>query len=215
MTHIVPDDSRTHGTVFIIDDDEITKQAVAEVAQMIGLSLEWYANAESFFEHYDPQKPGCLILEVHMLATCGLDLHQEFKSHQWPPIIFITTDLAVPLVFEALNASGRHLVRKPLNRESLLNHIQEAIALDHDRRRTLALANDNLKRIGALTKREYQIMKLLATGESSKQIAHSLSISPKTVENHRAKILEKMGADNPTQITCMLAQIEEHENWQN
>lgn len=194
------------GTVFIVDDDGDIRDGVSLLVQSVGLSAEVFSSADEFIEHYEPTQQGCLVLDIRMPGMSGLELQAKLDADRlWPPIIFISAHGDIPLAAHAIRAGAVDFIQKPFNNHVLLERIQEALAVDRENRRLRALAGDLEERLSKLTERELEIMKLLAAGESTKQIAGRLAISPKTVDNHRAKILEKMNVENPTQLSRLLS----------
>lgn len=193
------------GTVFIVDDDADVRRSVALLVHSEGLAVEAFASAKEFLEHYDPQKPGCLILDVRLPGMSGLAMQKGLDpSKVWPPIIFVTAHAEVHLATEAIRGGAVDFIQKPFSAQTLLERIHEAMSLDRKNRQCRARACEVQQRTDRLTLREREIMYLLAAGQSTKQIAQELSISPKTVDNHRAKILKKMNVDNPTQLVHLL-----------
>jgi len=196
-------------TVFIVDDEADIRRSLEILVASIGLAVETFATAKDFLQRYDSQAPGCLILDVRLPGMTGLELQKELSARgTCPPIIFISGHGDVALASEALRAGAVDFIQKPFAAEALLRRVREAIALDQERRRKHTLARDAEGRLPTLTDREREIMQLLAAGDSTKQIAQGLSISPKTVDHHRAKVLEKMNVDNPTQLARLLALLE-------
>jgi two-component system response regulator FixJ len=193
-------------TVFIVDDDDDVRRSVSLLVRSIGLADESYASARDFLEHFDPQKAGCLVLDVRMPGMSGLELQRVSQSGlALPPIIFVSAHGDIPLAIQALRAGAVDFIQKPFSPQALLERIREAIQLDLDGRRKRELIGGVEERIDQLTERERQIMGYLVQGDSTKQIAQRLSISPKTVDNHRARILEKMKVDNTTQLARLVA----------
>jgi len=197
------------GTVFIVDDDLDVRNAVALLAKSDGLEVEVYSSAPEFLAGYDPQKSGCLVLDVRMPGMSGIEMQRELHARcQNPPIIFVTAHGEIPLATQAIRAGAVDFIQKPFSPQFLLERIHEALMIDQVQRRRSASGCEVRQRLDLLTNREQQIMKLLAAGESTKHIAALLAISPKTVDNHRAKILEKMRVDNPTQLAHLLETID-------
>ena len=193
-------------TVFIVDDDADVRRAVSLLIRSVGLVENSYASAQDFLADYDPQKPGCLVLDIRMPGMSGLELQKGLNSNcLLPPIIFITAHGEIPLAIQAIRAGAIDFIQKPFSPQALLERVREAIELDRENRRKRTLADEVRERMSELTDREREITRFLTNGESTKQIAHHLSISSKTVDNHRARILEKMKVDNPTQLARLVA----------
>jgi len=197
-------------TVFVVDDDPDVRQLVSLLARSVGLAEDAYPSAQEFLDHYDPQKPGCLVLDIRMPGMSGLELQKSLNATALiPPIIFISAYGEIPLAIQAIRGGAVDFLQKPFSPQGLLERILQAIELDRENRLIRRQTDEIQGRMTQLTERESQIMRLLARGQSTKQIAHLLSISPKTVDNHRGKILEKMQVDNPTQLAHLAAQLDD------
>lgn len=192
---------RIRATVFIVDDDGDVRRSLALLARSVDLDAEPYGSAHEFLEAFDQNQQGCLLLDVRMPGRTGLQLQQELIDRGIRlPIIFITAHGEIPTATAAMRAGALDFILKPFSPQSLLDRIQEAIALDHKNRRAQQKRQEIGSSISKLTNREREVMQLLAEGDSTKVIASRLGISPKTVDNHRAKVLEKMGVDNMAQL---------------
>ena len=199
----------TAGTVFIVDDDPDVRNAIALLARSVGLYVEVFSSASEFLAAYDPAKAGCLVLDVLMPGTSGIELQKELESRcQRPPIIFVTAHGEIPLATQAIRAGAVDFIQKPFSPQSLIERIHEALAIDQCQRKRRVMASEVRQKMESLTNREQEVMRLLAAGESTKHIATLLAISSKTVDNHRAKILEKMRVDNPTQLSHLLGVLD-------
>ncbi len=196
------------GTVFVVDDDPDVRKSVALLARSVGLEVETYSSAREFLDGYDPSKPGCLVLDVRMPGMTGLEMQKESALLDGPPVIFVSAHGEIPLATQAIRSGALDFIQKPFSPQTLLERIHEALTIDHQRRQRRTQACAVQERLQKLTEREREIMQLLARGETAKRIAILLAISPKTVDNHRAKILEKMRVDNPTQLTRLLGTLD-------
>jgi two-component system, LuxR family, response regulator FixJ len=196
-------------TLFVVDDDEDIRRAICRLAQAEGLAVEDYVSASNFLEHYDPQKPGCIVLDIRMPGMSGLELQKALSIlGSCPPIIFVSAHGEIPLAMQAMRDGAVDFIPKPFSAAALFKRIHEAMALDQDNRRKRALAAAVQLRWNKLTNREREISLLLATGETTKHIALHLAISPKTVDNHQTRILAKMDVENSTQLANLLAALE-------
>jgi FixJ family two-component response regulator len=195
-------------TLFVVDDDQDIRRAICRLAKADGLAVEDYPSAANFLEHFDPRKPGCIVLDIRMPGMSGLELQQELSAlGSSTPIIFVSAHGDIPLAMQAMRDGAVDFIPKPYEPSALLERIHEAIALDQDNRRKRALAAEVQLRWNKLTDREREIALLLATGETPKHIAPRLSISPKTVDNHQTRILAKMNVENSTQLANHLATL--------
>ena len=189
-------------TVWVVDDDPSVRRSLALLIHSAGLQAEECASAQEFLDRYQPERPGCLILDVRMPGMSGLELQAKRDlGNPWPPTIFVTAHGELPLATQAMRAGAIDFIQKPFDPHVLLERIREALALDKSSRSKRTLACGLQNRLATLTARELEVARLLAAGESTKRIASQLVISPKTVDNHRAKILEKLQVDNPTQLS--------------
>jgi FixJ family two-component response regulator len=194
-------------TVFVVDDDPDMRRALSLLIRSASLAVDSYESAQDFLDHYDPQKPGCLVLDIRMPGISGLELLSGLSSPvELPPVI--TAHGEIPLATQAIRSGAVDFLQKPFSPPKLLERIHEAIEIDREDRHQHALAGEIQDRMTQLTDRQREIMSFLARGESTKRIAQHLSISPKTVESHRVRILKKMNVDNPTQLSHLVALLD-------
>jgi len=179
-------------TVFVIDDDQALCQSLRWLLESVGLQVETYNSGTSFLEKYDAERRGCLLIDIRMPGMSGLELQEQLISrHNLIPIIFITGHGDVPMAVRAMKAGAVDFITKPFNDQLLLELIQKAIAQDLNRP-DIHQQRQYAERMGQLTTRELEIMKLVVNGKLNKVIAHELGISIKTVELHRAHVMQKM-----------------------
>jgi two-component system response regulator TtrR len=181
--------------VFVVDDDAAVRDSLRWVIESNGWNVDAYASAEAFLEAHDPAQPGCLILDVRMPGLSGPELQNMLKERQCLlPIIFITAHGTVPTAVRAMQAGAVDFIMKPFNNTALLERIDRCMEQVR-----MATANreqqvNSHQRLAHLTTREREVMDLVVAGKSNKAIAADLKISIKTVEAHRAKIMQKMQA---------------------
>lgn len=184
-------------TVFVVDDDDAMSKSVRWLLESVGLRVQTFSSAKKFLEDYDLKEPGCLVLDVRMPGMSGLELQEQLSKREiYLPIIFITGHGDVPMAVKAMKAHAFDFLTKPFNDQTLLDTINQAIKTDVTRRKEYAEFSSIAECIVKLTPRELQVMDLVVEGRLNKVIASELKISPKTVELHRAKIMEKMGVDS-------------------
>lgn len=194
-------------TVFVLDDDADIRQAFALLLNSVGVRARTFASARDFLEVFDGSQPGCLLLDMRLPGMTGLQLQQHLLDRDLPiPIIFVTGYGEITTAATAMRAGAVDYIPKPFSSEYLLERIHEAIERDRQQRHIRQLRQNIQARIELLTVREQEVMHLLVQGKSTKVIAARLEISQKTVDNHRAKVLEKMGADNVAQLAAAVAQ---------
>ena len=190
-----------HPVVFVVDDDEAVCRSLSVLIEDIGLEVRTFTSAQQFLGAYDPQQSGCLVLDVRMSGMSGLELQSRLKELGYEiPIIIITGHADVPMAVEAMKAGALDFIEKPFRDQILLDNIQKAIEVDAQTRRNRKESQDVQSRIQNLTRRERQIMDLLVLGKTNKTIAYELGISQKTVDFHRANILDKAGVDSVVEL---------------
>lgn len=200
-----PSRHETDATVFIVDDDPDIRRAISLLVRSIGLNVKLFSSAIEFLDCVTGDEQGCLVLDLRMLKMTGLELQQELNARGFTiPVIFISAHGDIPAATAALRAGAVDFLPKPFRPQVLLERIHEAISIDSQRQQERHQQSAIESRLALLTNRERQVMQLLAAGDSSKVIAASLSISQKTVDNHRASILDKMAVDNAAQLALLV-----------
>lgn len=189
-------------TVFVVDDNAGVRKSLGALMHSAGLAVETFATSAEFLAAYDPDRPGCLVLDVRLRrGESGLDLQDELRRRKATlPIIVLTGHGNVPTSVRALKAGAADFLQKPAPPKLLLERIHAAI--DEDRRAREALREHTVveERVARLTPRERQVMDLLATGKSSKEIAAAMNVSVRTVEGHRRMVFSKMGVSSAAQL---------------
>jgi len=190
--------------VFVVDDDAAVRQGLRFMLRAAGYSVEAFPSALSFLEDYNPRRGGCLLLDVQMPQMSGLDLQQQLNLRGWRiPVIFITGHGTVPLTIAAMKAGAFDFIEKPLREDAMLESIERALHWN-DRAYEERLERATLQvRATLLTAREREVFALVAAGEPNKVIARHLGISFRTVELHRAHIIEKLQARSLSDLIRM------------
>ena len=179
--------------VYVVDDEEVVREAVRWLLSSVGIDVRCCASAMEFLEVYEPDCPGCLILDVRMPGTSGLELHDQLIERRVPiPVIFLTAHGDIPMATRAMASGATQFFEKPFNNQLLLDAVQHAVSRSGEAIETARRRHDIQARIDSLSKRQRQILGLLIEGTTNKVIADTLGISPRTVEIHRANIMEKM-----------------------
>ena len=179
--------------VFIVDDDEAMRDSLAWLLEGNGLKVRLFATATAFLDAYSPGLAGCLVLDVRMPGMSGLELHerlQELGSRL--PIVFVTGHGDVPMAVSALKKGATDFIEKPFNNEEILRLIEQCLAADREQSGQRLRHAEIDQRLANLTQREREVLGLIAAGRLNKQIADELGISIKTVEAHRARVMDKM-----------------------
>jgi len=190
--------------VFVVDDDAAVRQGLRFMLRAAGYSVEAFPSALSFLKDYNPRRGGCLLLDVQMPQMSGLDLQQQLNLRGWRiPVIFITGHGTVPLTIAAMKAGAFDFIEKPLREDAMLESIERALHWN-DRAYEERLERATLQvRATLLTAREREVFELVAAGEPNKVIARHLGISFRTVELHRAHIIEKLQARSLSDLIRM------------
>lgn len=181
--------------VYVVDDDEAIRRFLRGLIRSVGLQVETYATAKEFLDAYQAGSSGCLLLDIRMPDMSGLELQSELKQREIDlPIIILTGHGDVKVAVHAMKAGAADFIEKPFSNELLLHGIQKAIAKSLRSGATRFRRQEVLQRVNALTLRERDVLHLVVAGETNKGVARHLGISEKTVEIHRAKVMEKMQA---------------------
>ena len=197
--------TREHAaTVFVVDDDEAVRSSLRLLLKSQGIPAVAHGSAAEFLAKYDPEQPGCIILDVRMPGMSGLGLQEELNRRgAIIPVIFITGHGDVPMAVEAMQHGAVDFLQKPFSDQDLTDRIQRALATDL-RNRALLGEKDRIRaRLSALTRREMQVLRLVTLGKSNKVIAADLGVSQRTVEIHRAHLMEKMEATSLAHLVRM------------
>ncbi len=192
------------GVVFIVDDDEALRDSLRWLLESVRLKVETHDSANSFLQSYYPGQSGCLLLDVRMPGMSGLELQEQLESRDVRlPVVIMTGHGDVAMAVRALKAGVLDFIEKPFDDELLLASIQRALLLDVEQRKSRATQAEILARLAQLTRREHQVMELVTIGKANKQIASELNVSAKTVEAHRAHVMEKMQANSLAELVRM------------
>lgn len=195
-------------TVHIVDDDPAVRDSLRELVESAGYRADLYASAEEFLERI-PQGPGCLLLDIRMPGMSGLELQDRLLIRGVTlPVLVVTGHGDVPTAVKALKLGAFDFVQKPFSDEHLLHLIHSAVETDRALRRRRASADDVQERLASLTPREREVLNLVVSGHPNKQIAFQLGITQRTVEIHRAHVMEKMQADSLAELVRQVCEAE-------
>ncbi|MBN2211672.1 MAG: response regulator transcription factor [Sedimentisphaerales bacterium] len=195
--------------VYILDDDEAVRRAISSLLKTVGLASQSFASPQEFFEAYRDEGPACLILDIRMPEMSGMDVQARLRdAGNHIPIIFITGHGDISLSVKAMKAGAADFLEKPFRDEDLLNAVRKALGQDHQRREKLAENNEIIERFNSLTQRERQIMQMVVNGYPNKNIAAKLDISEKTVEFHRAHVMQKMKVESLADLVSLAVRAE-------
>ncbi len=191
-------------TVFVVDDDEAMRASLKWLIESVGLQVLTFHSADAFLDAYYPGRAGCLLVDVRMPGMSGLELQAYLaRSDNRLPVIIITGHGDVAMAVRAMKAGALDFIEKPFNDESLISSIRQALDLDATQRQQRLRRADVVARMAQLTPREHEVMELVTSGKSNKEIAAALSVAAKTVEAHRARVMDKMHARSLADLVRM------------
>jgi len=177
-----------------VDDDPDIRDSLRWLIKTVGLRAETFPSAAGFLRDFAPNGPGCLILDVRMPGTSGLDLFEALVARgEGMPVIFITAYADVPMAIRAMKSGAVEFVEKPFNRQTLLDKVQRAIKDDVNRRSRLAASEIVQAKLRRLTGKEREVLELIKDGRPNKDIAARLGITPRAVELRRSNVMRKLG----------------------
>ncbi|MGH8178153.1 MAG: response regulator FixJ [Steroidobacter sp.] len=195
-------------TIFIVDDDSAVRDALKLLLRSVGQAVETFGSAQEFLDAYSEDRPGCLVLDIRMPGMSGLELQQRLnEKHSILPIIFITGHGDVPMAVEAMQAGAVDFIQKPFRDQDLIDRINQALEKDSSNRAALGERNDIRRRLETLTPREREVLDLVVHGKANKVIAGDLKLSQRTVEIHRARVMEKMQASSLAHLVRMVLEV--------
>ena len=195
-------------TIFVVDDDSAVRDALKLLLRSVGQSVETYGAGSEFLEAYSEDRPGCLVLDIRMPGMSGLELQQKLnEKHSILPIIFITGHGDVPMAVEAMQAGAVDFIQKPFPEQDLIDRINQALEKDTSNRAALGERNDIRRRLETLTRREREVLDLVVHGKANKVIPGDLKLSQRTVEIHRARVMEKMQASSLAHLVRMVLEV--------
>ncbi len=197
---------RIEPTVFVVDDDHALCDALQWLLEAARLRVKTYASADAFQTDYQPDRPGCLVLDIRMPGLSGLELQAQLVRKKIAlPIIFITGHGDIPMAVQAVKNGAVDFLEKPVRPQLLLDHIRHALALDAQWRAERKWCNAVAARYRSLTERERQVLPLVVDGRANKVIAAELGIAEKTVERHRKGLLSKMEVEGAVGLVSLMA----------
>jgi two-component system, LuxR family, response regulator FixJ len=199
----MPQMDQTQGEIFIVDDDPLVRDALSVVFTLAGYKVRAFADGASFVAAARAEAPACIILDVHMPGRSGLDILKALNAEHYPtPIFIISGQGDIPMAVETIRNGALDFIEKPFNGETVVTRVREAIEA-----RTRRSEAGGLEALAAqfpgrdlLTPREREVLGKIAEGASNKEAGRLLGISPRTIEVHRARIMEKLGAKNAADL---------------
>jgi two-component system response regulator FixJ len=195
-------------TVMVVDDDAGVRNAMRALLKSVGLSSALFASAQEFLTSYQPSQQGCLVLDIRMPGMSGLELQQQLNLRGAViPVIFMSGHADIPMAVEAMQHGAFDFLQKPFRDQDLLDRIQRAIAKDAELRRSLGEHDRIRTHLEELTPREREVLDFMTQGLQNKAIAQKLSVSPRTIEIHRARVMEKMNASSIAELVRMMMDL--------
>jgi FixJ family two-component response regulator len=196
-------------TVFVVDDDDAVRTSLRLLLKSVGLPVETFGSAQEFLDAFDADRAGCLVLDIRMPGMSGLELQQKLNEmHAIVPIVFITGHGDVPMAVEAMQHGAVDFIQKPFRDQDLIDRINQALERDRENRAGLKERDAIRRRMEQLTPREREVLDLVTQGKANKVIAGDLNVSQRTVEIHRARVMEKMGASSLAHLVRMVIEAE-------
>lgn len=201
-------DAAGTAAVFVIDDDPAVRDSLSLLLSLKGVRTQLFANAESFVESYRADWVGCVLTDLRMPGMTGLELQSALRARQIEiPVVVLTAHGDVATARAALKNGAFDFLEKPIEDAMLLEVLQNALRADRDRRAAAALRSLAAARFERLTEREREILALIAAGHQNVEVAVQLGISPRTVEVHKAHIMEKLDCRSLAELIRMNAAL--------
>jgi len=189
------------GCVYVVDDDEAVRDSLSALLEANGYTSRAFSSAQEFLTAAPTLRPGCLIADIRMPGMDGLEMQRRLIGRALPfPLIVVTGHGDVPLAVRAMKAGAIDFIEKPFAADTILDSVKSALGRLVEPRDQNALAATATARLEALSPREREVMEGLLAGLPNKSIAYDLGISPRTVEIHRARVMEKMGARSLSEL---------------
>ena len=195
-------------SVMVVDDDSGVRNAMRALLKSVGLESALFGSAQEFLATYKPEQPGCLLLDIRMPGMSGLELQQQLNLRGAViPVIFMSGHADIPMAVEAMQHGAFDFLQKPFRDQDLLDRIQRAIAKDVETRKSLGEHSRIKKHLESLTPREREVLDLMTQGKQNKTIGQDLGVSPRTVEIHRARVMEKMNVQSVAELVRMMLDL--------
>jgi FixJ family two-component response regulator len=186
-------------TVFLVDPDGPTRDAVKKLAKMMDLHCEEYVSGPEFLDTFDSSQPGCVVMEVRVPGINGLQIQQRLLEQGVTlPVLFLSEDPSVSIAVHTMRAGALHFFEKPFRENDLWTAIQEAIQVDQGRREAKVLQQQLDERIGSLTEKEIAVLEMIAEGRTKRAMALEMGVSVRTIEHHRTQLMRKLETTTPT-----------------
>lgn len=195
--------------VYIVEDDEAVRESLQLMLESVGYKTRAYTSANAFLDEHHSEMGGCLVLDIRMPGMNGMELQRKLNErNSMLPIIFVTGHGDVPMAVEAMQQGAFDFVQKPYREQELLEKIERGFAFDKTNRESLQERQSIAVRLQSLTPRELDVLRLMVEGKANKVIAIDLDISQRTVEIHRARVMEKLEANSLAHLVRMVMAVD-------
>jgi len=195
--------------VFVVDDDPSVRSSLKFLMSSVGLQVESFDSADALLQRKLPDAPGCLILDVRLRGSSGLDFQRQLAARNCHmPIIFITGHGDIPMSVRAMKAGAVEFLTKPFRDQDLLDAVRIALEKDRERCERKREVSDLKERFNSLTPREQEVISMVVAGKLNKQIADQLGTAENTVKVHRSRAMEKMHAQSVAELVKMIDKLE-------
>ncbi|MDD5578538.1 MAG: response regulator [Methylobacter sp.] len=196
--------NRSNPVVYLVDDEFAIRDSLTLLLESAGQPVKSFESAQAFLNEYDSEQAGCLLLDIRMPHMTGFELQEKLSEKNITlPIIFISGNADIPDSAKAFRAGAVDFLEKPFDYEILMQRIEEAINKDLEAREQSVQKRELQHRLDQLTAREKEVLRLIVSSYSSKEAAKILNISNRTIEVHRANIMDKMRAENLSELMVM------------
>jgi len=198
------------GTIYIVDDDDAVRDSLCFLLKTVNLDPTTFTSGDEFLEKYDEEMTGCVLLDIRMPGTSGIEVQKKLQQLNCKlPIIFITGHGDVPMAVEAMQSGAFDFIQKPFRDQELLDRIFQALEAHEADEEEANHQRDIQHRYVSLTPREKEVMEFVVKGAANKVIAIDLGVSQRTVEIHRARVMEKMEARSLAELVRMSMLLEQ------
>lgn len=195
-------------TVFVVDDDAFVRRSLEVTLSLAGFRIVQFASAQHFLAQIAPDQSGCVVVDIRMPGMDGLALQEELsRRHAFMSVIIITGHADVPLAVRAMRAGAVDVLQKPISNEKLIAQIKSALAISAEKATEASLREKLSQKLKMLSDRERDVLRLVVEGYPNREIARTLAISPRTVDIHRARVMEKLDAGSLAELVRMTATI--------
>ena len=197
-------------TVFIIDDDDAVRDSLLEMMEALKIDAKGFASAIEFLEYFDSDMEGCIVLDIRMPEMSGLELQKELnRMGSMLKIVIITGHGDIQMAVDAMKGGALDFIQKPFREQELIDCIQLALKASHSDKEKADMLKSVERMRSTLTAREKEVLQQIGLGKSNKVIAMDMGISSRTVENHRASIMDKMNARTTAELIKIIMVLEE------